>query len=895
MALFNFSRKKSPKSIDSDATQETGSTSRLGWPIFIILGQLCLLALTFGFLGAVHARGQIPLSLDTADFFQTFPGVNNYVFTTFANILALASSFLFAQAVRHALLVMLATRPLPIPILGYGVKISNKSLVWRGQYRWMAAGAAIFLLNLGLTSGWSSLFKPNPITYPVHINGKEFDLNSQPFQNGFSQLWNETLAPLFDTSFLSFIDQAGAASATAQAGYHAVVDFNRYSYVNSTYGIFPIQFSESSTTPTNGSNNTKTQLITSNTEPFPPSTAVSDVSYSMHQQGMTAAVSCTARTLDETTSPSLIRRSQAIAADGFTFTLWNTSTTCGVSGNETVDWSTAITRSNNTLAMVGCYTVDNLNQDTFSVIFDNRGDNSWTYICDIQPQIWNVVVEQTNTDFYIASHFKGNSSVDVIGPMGFAGAYALGSAVGYGQSELRNAVADSMWAIHVDSGINDFTPTLEAYIRGVFEFTATAFKTLLSDNEGPFKGTPPADMTRSINGTAFVHTIGWEYTSVYTEIVLIPIIIFSLGTITIALVAQLYNPGIPRTEAGFDPRDPLMLVAAASTGGINGVFPGIDGKNVEEVKTKPIQPIQPAVQPKVSRLYLSLHRSLEAPHQQVARRHRRRHSQPPAMGSALSTTPTNTDPTKLPISQVFTPPVVPGSSAGEKETYMSIVLVPEYAHWSPDELRYYAYARGTRLPPPGTTMIPFTVAQASTSSGSALLPPTTDGEQFQSISARPEYAGHSFEEHRIAFLKAGSELTSAQIAATFGLGTAVVDQGMDMNPPQNPLTNTTPVVSPFTVPQQPTPAVPSLFGQPAPPVAAPAAFSFGAPSQPPAPVQAATGFSFGAPAAPSQPSGFSFGTQPAAPAQPTGGFSFGQPQQTQPPAQGGFSFGTRRF
>ncbi|KAF7314037.1 hypothetical protein HMN09_00562300 [Mycena chlorophos] len=278
-----------------------------------------------------------------------------------------------------------------------------------------------------------------------------------------------------------------------------------------------------------------------------------------------------------------------------------------------------------------------------------------------------------------------------------------------------------------------------------------------------------------------------------------------------------------------------------------------------------------------------------------------------------STSATNTDPAKLPIAQTFTPPVVqPQTVGGEREVYMVITVAPEYSHWSPEELRYYAYARGTRLPPPGTTMMPFAAPPPPAPGG--LVPPTTDGEIFVSISARPEYADHSFEEHRVAFLRAGTELTSAQIATNFGLGNPQRTQSMDMNAnananTQNPLQAATPI-SPFAVP----PASTSLFGQtPAPVVAAaPAAggFAFGAPApvaaaQPPAPVAAASGFSFGAAPAPAQPTGFSFGfnagqaQQPAAPppaAPAAAGFSFGQPlaQQQQQP-QGAFSFSPARF
>ncbi|KAF7324528.1 hypothetical protein MKEN_00493500 [Mycena kentingensis (nom. inval.)] len=221
---------------------------------------------------------------------------------------------------------------------------------------------------------------------------------------------------------------------------------------------------------------------------------------------------------------------------------------------------------------------------------------------------------------------------------------------------------------------------------------------------------------------------------------------------------------------------------------------------------------------------------------------------------STSSAPAITDPAKLPIAQTFTPLVQ--MNQGERETYMTISVAAEYANWSPDELRYYAYLRGTRQPPPGTTMMPFlqppSVAASSSSSSAAGVPTGVDGEQLMSISARPEFAGHSFEELRVAYLRAGTELNSAQIT-----GNAPVQQqnsvSMAMTPASNP-------VNPLT-----TPGVVSPFAAP----------TFGA-----------------VPAAPA-PSVFGgFGATPA-PTPPTGAFSFGQPQQ--PPAQGGFSFGAARF
>ncbi|KAJ7142273.1 hypothetical protein C8R44DRAFT_865632 [Mycena epipterygia] len=50
-------------------------------------------------------------------------------------------------------------------------------------------------------------------------------------------------------------------------------------------------------------------------------------------------------------------------------------------------------------------------------------------------------------------------------------------------------------------------------------------------------------------------------------------------------------------------------------------------------------------------------------------------------------------------------PTDPAARAGE--AFASIATVPEYAHWSQDELRYYAYLRVMRAPPLGTNLYHF--------------------------------------------------------------------------------------------------------------------------------------------------------------------------------------------
>ncbi|KAJ7142271.1 hypothetical protein C8R44DRAFT_865628 [Mycena epipterygia] len=219
----------------------------------------------------------------------------------------------------------------------------------------------------------------------------------------------------------------------------------------------------------------------------------------------------------------------------------------------------------------------------------------------------------------------------------------------------------------------------------------------------------------------------------------------------------------------------------------------------------------------------------------------------PIASTSASTAAAITDPARLPLPQSLALPV----PAPEGEAFASVAAAPEYAHWSHDELRYYAYLRGARVPPPGTTFYPFlsnpVAASAVAAPGNA--PGDGSGDQFVSITCRPEFAGHSVEELRLSFLRTGAELTSAQIFS----GATSSSSTPALVTPVNSLTPATPL-RPSLAPFQPQPAPQNHFSPPQ-----PVGFSFsgGAPATPVAPVGG--GFSFGGTPAPAAPAPSLFG------------------------------------
>lgn len=144
---------------------------------------------------------------------------------------------------------------------------------------------------------------------------------------------------------------------------------------------------------------------------------------------------------------------------------------------------------------------------------------------------------------------------------------------------------------------------------------------------------------------------------------------------------------------------------------------------------------------------------------------------PPPAGASTSSTappivpkPSVTNPAELPPGQNFVALKV------ENETYQSISCTTDYAFFSPEELRYYAYLSGNKAPPPTVKMDPFVksvVAPSAPVPGPGASP--DQDENLQCITAQPAFADHNFEELRVYYLLAGRrEVTSAEIRQYLG-------------------------------------------------------------------------------------------------------------------------------
>ncbi|RPD57841.1 hypothetical protein L226DRAFT_472512 [Lentinus tigrinus ALCF2SS1-7] len=116
--------------------------------------------------------------------------------------------------------------------------------------------------------------------------------------------------------------------------------------------------------------------------------------------------------------------------------------------------------------------------------------------------------------------------------------------------------------------------------------------------------------------------------------------------------------------------------------------------------------------------------------------------------------------------QAFSP--VKTQEYGSDTVFHSIVAQPEYSKHSFEELRVEAYRLGKKyadvptvpVAPPAQAQRPGLLPSISLSGSSSSRP-----DSLQSINSMPPYDQHSFEELRLAFIKAGRPLTSPEIVS----------------------------------------------------------------------------------------------------------------------------------
>ncbi|KAJ7630238.1 hypothetical protein FB45DRAFT_1058278 [Roridomyces roridus] len=578
-----------------------GYARRLAVPLTVIFGQLALVAFVFGFLAAIHSRGQI-LDYRVAELTFLHPQSKTYVVTFVSQLLALFSSSLFTKAVLHLMHVYLA-QPVSVANIGFWISLSKKSMVFeRREIKWFVGCAIIFLATTSQSASWSSLLTPGTIVISTGLHGNEIDLTSPLFsdEDQFTAIWNATngIGSYLAGALSSVVSASGATSADAQIGHVSVLDYNGWVHIGTTGGVLPIFYEPNR--PTNG-------LVTSNTGPLP--SIGSSFNMSMKQQGLIADVTCQAKQLNANTDPAVNRAVMPVANVTINnatleYNVVSVSTVCP---NGQAIWQDMMSSSPSldSVAAMSCYSPADSppNATTYSVIIDGRGKYAYgdgSLVCTVTPKTLDYIVTYT-TEGYVYKNLDLEPTDPHVQPaqpwLSYAIARSIEQAFLYAQSGTSgNVIGDTLVMVFDEQQGNlDYADLMEAYLQGVVSFTGTAIKTLLAASNGPWGAQgPPANLKleRPIDGFALTTSVGWQYKEgARNYLMLLPILFIALVSILFVLIAEYQTGfrGMPSGHAGFDPGNPLHLMAAASAGGMSEAFRGLSEEDIEDGKDRRLQ------------------------------------------------------------------------------------------------------------------------------------------------------------------------------------------------------------------------------------------------------------------------------------------------------------------
>ncbi|KAF9072575.1 hypothetical protein BDP27DRAFT_1417929 [Rhodocollybia butyracea] len=181
---------------------------------------------------------------------------------------------------------------------------------------------------------------------------------------------------------------------------------------------------------------------------------------------------------------------------------------------------------------------------------------------------------------------------------------------------------------------------------------------------------------------------------------------------------------------------------------------------------------------------------LPCPPEPVNSQERMARGLPPLFQPTLTPAVPPADEKDLPEWQQFTVTKVSTGVGATMDNLQSITASEPYASFSFEQLRVQAYLAGRVNPPPTILAEPAPVASSSTLQSNGIQYGGNTNETFISISSKPDYALHSFEELRIASMKAnGRDVTSKEIMgvapAPNSAASLPISSGIFPAPPSN--------------------------------------------------------------------------------------------------------------
>ncbi|KAK7028731.1 hypothetical protein R3P38DRAFT_2937949 [Favolaschia claudopus] len=528
--------------------------SRLfGWPGIIVLGQLLLQILAWGFFAFVQHRGGLALPLAWAASAKANPHSVQWVSTQVATILAFCSTFLFSWGARQSITLRLRGDGMSLAQFVHYLQISSRSLILNPRNLTMTFMAMfVFILTGVQTAGWSSLITPRTITIDTPLAGHGIDLSS-PLLKDLRGTQAVDFCRKTSSAAAAFIvgqTESGYTAVKGNLGLPATLTVMDLSFNRSTEGILPLTLE-----PLNAS--TWFEGATTLPSTIKPEWDLPDglgSSYTLHQQGFTADVSCEFwKGPGDPNAPRLFFQTNSVQS-------WNDprvpseaisfvdmfSDCTGKNDTQPLTWSRAyvLSAQPNYMVMIAC-PAGNTTKIVFNTANPGLYDFLGTTVCTLKPKTMNV------------------------------------------ESVVSNGMGDKLRSLVSETDGKAFTNdtilrSMEQFVRGVTEYSATVFQACLATNQTFMNSLSPSDnLNIPTNGTFHTQTIGWaRATSGLTAVQLLPGTVLALFTIYIVIVAVAYHAADAK-GAYFDPSDAMHLVAASSAGGDHGYI----GKEGEEVNS----------------------------------------------------------------------------------------------------------------------------------------------------------------------------------------------------------------------------------------------------------------------------------------------------------------------
>ncbi|KAK7002280.1 hypothetical protein R3P38DRAFT_3042215 [Favolaschia claudopus] len=566
--------------------------SRLfGWPGIIVLGQLLLQILAWGFFAFVQHRGGLALPLAWAASAKANPHSVQWVSTQIATILAFCSTFLFSWGARQSITLRLRGDGMSLAQFVHYLQISSRSLILNPRNLTMTFMAMfVFILTGVQTAGWSSLITPRTITIDTPLSGHGIDLSS-PLLKDLRGTQAVDFCRKTSSAAAAFIvgqTESGYTAVKGNLGLPATLTVMDLSFNRSTEGILPLTLE-----PLNAS--TWFEGATTLPSTIKPEWDLPDglgSSYTLHQQGFTADVSCEFwKGPGDPNAPRLFFQTNSVQS-------WNDprvpseaisfvdmfSDCTGKNDTQPLTWSRAyvLSAQPNYMVMIAC-PAGNTTKIVFNTANPGLYDFLGTTVCTLKSKTTNV--EVSYSDIINIKTLSNGTFADIRAPATLAAADTLYDMVLFSQSVVSNGMGDKLRSLVSETDGKAFTNdtilrSMEQFVRGVTEYSATVFQACLATNQTFMNSLSPSDnLNIPTNGTFHTQTIGWaRATSALTAVQLLPGTVLALFTIYIVVVAVAYHAADAK-GAYFDPSDAMHLVAASSAGGDRGYI----GKEGEEV------------------------------------------------------------------------------------------------------------------------------------------------------------------------------------------------------------------------------------------------------------------------------------------------------------------------